>query len=134
MSIFNFGRKSSPKTETGWSDGGFPWQPLHTEFAVDQARTASNESYVFLFKHSTRCIISKMVLRDLEAHAAALSPLGQWYFNDLIADRHVSNHIAQSLSVRHESPQLIILRDQKVFWNGAHQGVSADQVINLLRH
>lgn len=57
-----------------------------------------------LFKHSTRCPISAAALEEMEAWG------GDFVYLDLIAHRDVSNAIAERLGVRHESPQLIVVK------------------------
>lgn len=57
-----------------------------------------------LFKHSTRCPISAAALEEMEAWG------GDFVFLDLIAHRDVSNAVAERLAVRHESPQLILVK------------------------
>ena len=132
MKLFNFSRNNAPQEDSKKLSDGLSWQTLRSELEVTQALSASDESVVLLFKHSTRCIISKMVLRDLEANAHRLTALGTWFFIDLFALRGVSDHVAQILSVRHESPQLIILRNEKVIWAGSHQSINADQIRDVL--
>ena len=76
MKLFNFSRNNAPQEDSKKLSDGLSWQTLRSELEVTQALSASDESVVLLFKHSTRCIISKMVLRDLEANAHRLSALG----------------------------------------------------------
>ena len=73
MKLFNFSRNNAPQEDSKKLSDGLSWQTLRSELEVTQALSASDESVVLLFKHSTRCIISKMVLRDLEANAHRLT-------------------------------------------------------------
>jgi len=102
---------------------------------ADQIPGLMNQSHdkpILIFKHSTRCIISAMVLRELEANAEKLTELGHWYYLDLIANRDCSNKIAQELKVVHQSPQLIIVRNGVVLWDASHQAITPETILDAL--
>lgn len=103
------------------------WKTLES---VDQlnhilSENLSSGNPVAIFKHSTRCSTSSMVKSRLER---------SWDFTDefpiflldLIKHRDVSNAIEATLSVRHESPQLIIVQNGNVLYHESHLGISAD--------
>lgn len=78
----------------------------------------SQQQVVYIFKHSSRCGISSMVLRRFEKQ---LSERKATYFYLHIQDvRSLSNWLAQELGVRHESPQLIVLKEGKVLAHASH--------------
>ena len=112
--------------------GQIEWEHLLRQDEFDSVLGESHDCPVLIFKHSTRCIISTMVLRSLEAQADRLNPLGAWYYLDLIAHRDYSNLIAQKLGINHESPQLIILHLGKVIWHDSHQGITPEAVMGAL--
>ena len=85
------------------------WQDL-----LDQSL---NES-VFLFKHSMRCGLSSMVLKKFEKQM--LERNKRYYFLNILANRDLSDWIADELNIRHESPQLIVLKDAKVIAYDSH--------------
>ena len=85
------------------------WQDLLDE--------SMNES-VFLFKHSTRCGVSSMVLSRFDKQMQERSK--KYYFLDILSNRDLSNWIADELNIRHESPQLIVLKDAKVIAYDSH--------------
>ena len=85
------------------------WQDL-----LDQSM---NES-VFLFKHSVRCGVSSMVLNRFEKQMRERNK--KYYFLNILANRDLSNWIADELNIRHESPQLIVLKDAKVIAYDSH--------------
>ena len=85
------------------------WQGL-----LDQSM---NES-VFLFKHSTRCGVSSMVLRRFEKQMQERNK--KYFFLNILANRNLSDWIADELNIRHESPQLIVLKDGKVIAYDSH--------------
>ena len=54
------------------------------------------------------------------------------YFLDLIAHRDISNAIADQFGVRHESPQLILIKDGKAVYNVSHSDIDAEELGNKL--
>ena len=54
----------------------------------------------------------------------------QWIYIDVIEQRSMSMAIAESLDVRHESPQLIMLKDGNVNAHGSHHQLTPDTVEN----
>ena len=113
------------------SDGGetgkvtsFPWTKLTDKDQITIAMEESKDKLVGIFKHSTRCGISKMVLRTFEREYEENEEV-KLYFLDLIKDREISNAVANELSVHHESPQFIVLRNEKVVHHASHQDIDA---------
>lgn len=98
---------------------------------LDQAISESHNHTVAIFKHSTRCGISKFVLKDFEK---GLSSLGEkeikYYYLDLISHRGISNLVAEKFSVEHESPQLIVLRNGEVVHHSSHSEISTDVLVS----
>lgn len=69
----------------------------------------------YLFKHSTACPISAQAAEEVKAMREEL-PV---YWVNVREQRDLSTWIAETYGVRHESPQLILLRDGKPakVWN-----------------
>lgn len=44
----------------------------------------------------------------------------KFYFLNILAHRELSNWISDELNIRHESPQLIVLKDEKVIAYDSH--------------
>jgi len=77
-----------------------------------------------IFKHSTLCGISARARREVTRFLAEY-PDHRVYEVDVHAGRTVSSYIEEKTGVRHESPQLLVLRCGRVVWHGSHSGVSA---------
>ena len=86
-----------------------------------------------LFKHSTRCGTSSLVLNRLER--AKEIPEADFYFLDLIRYRDVSDKIADLFNVYHESPQVLLIKNGKCHYEESHLGIDMfelnDQVTSL---
>lgn len=102
------------------------WKQITSVKDLDEAVAESYHRKVFVFKHSTRCFISKTVLRNFENEMKDSGHDYAYYFLDLLAHRDISNHIAERFCVEHQSPQLIVLQDGKVVHHASHQSISLD--------
>ncbi len=102
MSIFSsiFGTSETQKSRSKHSI----WIPLETLGQLNEITTLSFEKPVLLFKHSTRCSISRMALKEFE-NDFNLSSKVTPYFLDLLEHRDISNEIALRFGVVHQSPQ-----------------------------
>lgn len=105
-----------------------PWHALTESQQLDKIESESKEKCVTIFKHSTRCGISRMVLNNFERNYDLHEEDHKMYFLDLLANRDISNQVADRFDVRHESPQLIILRDGKVVHHASHQSIDVEDL------
>ena len=87
---------------------------------------------VVLFKHSTSCPISAGALRQYQAFVLEHGPTARFTFLDLIANRDVSDAIAERLKIEHESPQVIVLRDGAVTGVLTHTQIRQEALEKLL--
>jgi bacillithiol system protein YtxJ len=111
------------------------WNELNTVSQLEQIREESKEKPVVIFKHSTRCSTSRMVLDRLERNWKP-EELGhvKAYFLDLISYREVSNQIAEQFDIEHESPQLLIISDGKAVYDRSHLGIDYHQIREELKN
>jgi len=104
------------------------WKKIETIKDLDLAIEKSFQHKVLIFKHSTRCFISKTVLKSFEKQMENSGKDQSYYFLDLIAHRDISNEIESRLDVTHQSPQLIALENGKAFYNASHQSIDLDKI------
>ncbi len=102
------------------------WKIISSEKDLEEALAESYGNKVVIFKHSTRCHISKKVLRNFEKQVQKADKEVIYYFLDLLSHRPLSNAIAERLEVRHESPQMIVLENGISVRNASHQNISVD--------
>lgn len=103
-----------------------PWQKLTSIDQLDEVDESSKEKPVLLFKHSTSCPISAMALNRFERsykENTAFEP----YYLDLISYRDVSNEIANRYGVRHESPQVLLIKGAKAIYNTSHTAITFEE-------
>lgn len=103
------------------------WNNLTDLGQLNEIIALSNDTPVAIFKHSTRCSVSRMALRQFE-NEFDLSDKVTAYFLDLIAYRDVSNEIAHRFGVQHQSPQLILIKDGKAVYNASHSDIDAEEL------
>jgi bacillithiol system protein YtxJ len=99
---------------------------LTTLEQLNTALEASQEKPLLLFKHSTRCPVSKkayqQVLSYLEDSPNESIDYKMIY---VVEDRSISLEAADLVGVKHESPQVILLKDQKVVWHTSHSKITS---------
>jgi bacillithiol system protein YtxJ len=122
MSFFNTIFGNSDNTDTPKSN--INWTELTDTAQLMEIEAISNEKTVVIFKHSTRCSISRMALKQFEREFD-LNDTVDAYFLDLIAHRDISNEIATRFNVYHESPQLILIKNGKAVYDVSHSDIDA---------
>jgi bacillithiol system protein YtxJ len=90
--------------------------------ALDNLITDSKQKPVIVFKHSNACSISSRAYREMEKVQDQVNIL------EVQSAREVSRELANLTGVRHETPQVIVLRDGKAVWNASHFDVQAGAV------
>ncbi|SMO53679.1 bacillithiol system redox-active protein YtxJ [Gracilimonas mengyeensis] len=104
------------------------WENIHSEEELDDILMASNQKPQVIYKHSPRCATSFFALKNLKALSAEDARKADFYLVDVIAERSISNLVAEKLGIRHESPQLFIIKNGDVQWHGSHHQVNSDVV------
>ena len=125
MSIFNslFGSSSGEE----FQNSKVNWIPLTDLGQLNEIISSSNEKPVVIFKHSTRCSVSRMVLKQFE-NEFDLDDEVDAYFLDLLEHRAISNEIASRFGVYHQSPQLLLIKDGKSVYDASHSEIDASVI------
>ena len=125
MSVFNsiFGKSENQSSSTSKIN----WIPLKDLGQLNEILSISNEKPVVLFKHSTRCSISRMALKQFE-NEFDLEDKVDAYFLDLLEYRDISNEIASRFNVYHQSPQLLLIKAGKSIYNVSHNDIDAGEL------
>lgn len=111
---------------------GIQWDPLES---IGQLENVINNSEIkpkVIFKHSTRCGISRMVLNQFERGYEQNDDDVTFYFLDLLNHRDVSNAVAEKLNVTHQSPQVIVLYNREILHIESHQGIDIKKVQEIV--
>ncbi len=100
--------------------------PVSDEDELEQWRARSAEGPVLLFKHDPYCSISFVAYRELDRLGGEIPTI------DVAKSKALSMAIARQTGVRHESPQVIVLRDGEAAWSASHFAITADAVADAL--
>ena len=95
--------------------------PLNDESHFEKIMELSFQNPVLIFKHSTRCGISSIILNRFEKKIKDTEL--DFYLLDVLKNRNISNLIADTFNIQHESPQLILIKNGKVGAYGSHSAV-----------
>lgn len=88
---------------------------------------SSQETPVLVFKHSTRCPISAGAYEEWQAYLANdPSPDVEYAFVRVIQSRPVSDLIASTINVKHESPQVLLVRGRRAVWHASHGQITEE--------
>ncbi|QMU31636.1 bacillithiol system redox-active protein YtxJ [Adhaeribacter radiodurans] len=109
------------------------WHTLTSGEQLENIKAESLKQPVIIFKHSTSCSISATAKSRLERQwdEAGLENVKPYYL-DLLSYRSISNQIAATFDVRHESPQLLLIRDGECTSDWSHLGIRLDEVKKAL--
>lgn len=98
------------------------FQPLADAAAWEALRDQSRQGPVILFKHDPYCGISSA------AHAAVERLDDEIALVDVANQQPLSLQIAREIGVRHESPQVLVLRGGDAVWSASHWAITAEAV------
>lgn len=101
--------------------------------SLDQLDQISNSKQVSLiFKHSIRCAVSSMAKRTIEFAGQSIPANISVYYLDLINYRDISNAIAEKWQVKHESPQLLLVKGDMYLYHASHSDIDMDELLEKL--
>ena len=108
------------------------WVKLERGSQLQEIEDASKHGPVDIFKHSVRCGVSFAVKRRIERRWDIPSGRLKVYYLDLLARPALSDEIASRFKVRHQSPQMLILRDGRVVFHASHGEIPVDAVRQVI--
>lgn len=123
MSFLNNMFGSSNDTTTSKVD----WRLLTDLGQLNEIIQESIEKPVVIFKHSTRCYISKSALKQFENEFDLQEKIIP-YFLDLLEHRDISNEITNRFGIEHQSPQLILIKEGKAVYDASHESIDASKL------
>lgn len=103
------------------------WIHLTDEAQLQEIISRSQTKPQVIFKHSTRCSISSVALQRMQKAQQPESM--DFHFLDLLAHRPLSNKVAETFGVHHESPQVLLIKDGRCVFNESHLGISMNDLV-----
>ena len=122
MGLFE-GVFKSNKKEKGVEETFINWIPLTNLEQLATIKLESETEFVLIFKHSTRCGNSRMVIKQFENLFTAETKKLKVYYLDLLNHRNISDEIGYSFQVVHQSPQLIVVRNGVTVAHSSHNEI-----------
>lgn len=123
MGILNsiFGKKQEKQEE---QESFINWIPLTSLEQLKQIKNLSKKEPVAIFKHSTRCGISSMVIKRFVSNFDESLKGFKVYYLDLLSYRELSNEIGYEFQILHQSPQLLVIKKGEVVAHASHYNIA----------
>ena len=107
------------------------WNELTGLEQLEAIINQSEEQPVLIFKHSTRCSISRFALKQFENEFDLQDKIAPYYL-DLLNHRDISNEIAFQFKVQHQSPQILLVKNRVVVYHSSHENIDANELKKYL--
>lgn len=105
------------------------WISIEYPAQLDEIKEKSFTRLQVIFKHSTSCLISKMAKNRLDrsTQPAAID----FYYLDLLKHRDISRKIAEDFKVKHESPQVLLIKNGECIFDESHNGIRMEEITSF---
>ena len=107
------------------------WNLLSEISQLNDLVELSNQQPVLILKHSTRCSISSMSKNRLELYwetSVGIAP----YYLDILNHRNISDELARNFNVKHESPQILLLKNGVCIFSASHNEIDFNKLKTLV--
>lgn len=115
-----FGERSKGKEEKV-----LPWIPLKSDAQLNLINQKSKIKTQLIFKHSTRCGISAMVMNQFVDSYNFTDKNFDLYYLDLLSYREISDELSYKYQVMHQSPQLLIVKNGIAVAHASHSDINS---------
>jgi bacillithiol system protein YtxJ len=122
-----FGDKTSKEVEETY----LSWTPLISLEEINTIKEISINQSILIFKHSTRCGISRMIIKQFESLFNEENKQLKVYYLDLLNFREVSSKLSEVFQVIHQSPQLLVIKNGISVYNESHYEITK---VNLSKY
>jgi bacillithiol system protein YtxJ len=102
------------------------WDKITTVSQLNEIDEISKTRACLIFKNSTRCHISAVMIARLEKEwqPGEIQP----FYLDLLAYPSISNTIAARYNVPHESPQVLLIKNGRCIMSQSHMHIRFDEI------
>ena len=108
------------------------WITLSDKEQLNEIIRESEKTPVVIYKHSTQCGLSSMTKNILDEGWVQLKPHTRFYFLDILSYRDISNRIADTFNVSHQSPQILIIKNGQSVFNTSHHNINVETILEHL--
>ncbi len=109
-----------------------PWISLTSLEQLETIERKSLSKTQVIFKHSTSCGISRMVLNMFKGNYDFSEAQMDLYYLDLHAYREVSNEAGYKFQVMHQSPQLLVIKNGTTVAHASHGAIANLDLLSYL--
>jgi bacillithiol system protein YtxJ len=102
-----------------------PWIHLTSLDQLNGIHKRSQIKTQVIFKYSTRCGVSRMVLNSFVANFDLNIEEVDLFYLDLLSYPDVSKEVMYRFQVMHQSPQLIVIKNGVAVVHASHGGINA---------
>ena len=103
------------------------WKLPETDEILDHLMSSDSGTHV-VYKHSYNCAICIFTKIKVEEVMEECNDEIDFHFVDVVKNRELSGQIASKTGVRHESPQVLVLKNGKVYWHASHSAIDKDEL------
>ena len=130
MGVFNnlFGSKESKEEKVSY----LKWIPLTSLDQIEAIKEQSKTESILIFKHSTRCGVSRMVIKQFEVLFQENHQQLKVYYLDLLNYRNVSDEIGYSFQIMHQSPQLLVIKNEVSVFDASHYDITQTNLTRFI--
>jgi bacillithiol system protein YtxJ len=109
------------------------WKELKALDQIDEITAESINKFVLIFKPSTRCNVSRMTMDRLERdwNDNGMPEVSLFYL-DLLRFKEISNAVAETFDVCHESPQILLISNGKSVLDLSHFDIRFESIKNSI--
>ncbi len=110
------------------------WNNLNSLDQIEDIKKESKEQAIAIFKHSTTCSISATALSRFERAWTKKKPDNKLkpYYLDLLKNREISNKVSSTFGIGHQSPQIIVIKNEESVYNESHFGIDLEEVLEKI--
>lgn len=111
------------------------WIALREVRQLEEILAESRKNPILIYKHSTRCNISRTALDRLERKwdGSAVGEL-KAYLLDLISYRDISNRIEDMFQIEHHSPQILVISEGKAVLDLSHFDIDFERIKSAIKN
>lgn len=85
-----------------------------------------------IYKHSFSCGISMFAKLKVEEVMKDASDEAEFYLIDVRQSRGASNLVAEQSGIRHESPQVIVIKKGEIIWHASHGAIDETSLMKYI--
>lgn len=108
------------------------WFRLEDLQSLNDVFHSPSEKPVLFFKHSARCSISIMVLSRFEKNWKNSVDVCSLYLINVIEQRPISNHLSELTKTEHQSPQVLLICNEKLLYSASHTDINVEEINRIL--